>query len=201
MHALRAALPELSQAGLDLLFAAHTHHAWEDRPVPVETLRRLIALAFGGPTAFNQQPLRVLFVTTPEAKARLAPAVGRSNRDKTLAAPVTAIMCHDLAFFRHLPRLWPLADVRPFYDGQPDAARTSSFRNATLQAGYFLMAARALGLDAGPMSGFDAARVTADFLQGRDWEVNFLVNLGHGVPAAVRPRNPRLGFDEVAAIL
>jgi 3-hydroxypropanoate dehydrogenase len=199
--ALRAALPDLPQAGLDLLFGAHTHHAWDGRPVAQATLRRLLALTFGGPTAYNQQPLRVIFVASPEAKARLSPAVSRSNRDKTLAAPVTAILCHDLRFFDHLPRLWPQADVRPWYDGQPEAARLSALRNGTLQAGYFLMAARALGLDAGPMSGFDPARVAADFLQGRDWEVNFLVNLGHGDPAAVRPRNPRLGFDEVAAIL
>jgi 3-hydroxypropanoate dehydrogenase len=201
VRALRAACPALAQAGLDLLFAAHTHHAWDARPVAEATLRRLVELAFGGPTAFNQQPLRVIFVTSPEAKARLAPALSRSNRDKTLAAPVTAILCHDLRFFDHLPRLWPQADVRSWYDGQPGPARDSAFRNATLQAGYFLMAARALGLDCGPMSGFDAAVVAAAFLEGRDWEVGFLMNLGHGDPAAVRPRNPRLGFDEVAAIL
>lgn len=201
VRAIRADLPALPAPALALLFKAHTHHAWDGRPVSAETLRRLVELAFGGPTAFNQQPLRVLFVTSPEAKARLAPALSRANRDKTQAAPVTAILCHDLAFYHHLPRLWPQADVRPYFDGKPEAARESAFRNATLQAGYFLMAARALGLDCGPMSGFDAARVAAEFLQGRDWAVNFLVNLGHGDPDAVRPRNPRLAFDEVADIL
>ncbi|MGC5198763.1 malonic semialdehyde reductase, partial [Aphanothece microscopica] len=164
--------------------------------MPDALLRRLVALAFGGPTAYNQQPLRVIFVTSPEGKARLAPAVSRSNRDKTLAAPVTAILCHDLRFFDHLPRLWPQADVRPWYDGHPATARDSAFRNATLQAGYLLMAARALGLDAGPMSGFDPAAVAAEFLPGRAWEVGFLVNLGFADPAGARPRNPRLGFDE-----
>ncbi len=198
----RAAMAALPEAGLDLLFrAAQTHHGWQDRPVPDDLLRAALDLAKMGPTAFNQQPLRVIFVTSPEGKARLSPAMSRGNHDKTMAAPVTAIMCCDLEFWRNLPELWPAADVRGFYDKSPEAARESAARNGTLQAGYFILAARALGLDCGPMSGFDRAKVAAAFLHGRPWEVNFLVNLGYGLPEKVNPRAPRLPFGRMAEIV
>jgi 3-hydroxypropanoate dehydrogenase len=187
--------------GLDAVFCARTAHGWQDRPVPDALLRRVVELAAMGPTAFNQQPLRVIFVTSAEGKARLAPALSRSNRDKTLAAPVTAILCRDLGFWRALPVLWPAQDVRPFYDGRPAAAAASALRNATLQAGYLIIAARALGLGAGPMAGFDAAAVAAAFLtapETAEWEVDFLLNLGWADPAAHRPRGPRLPFDRIA---
>ncbi|QYK40000.1 MAG: malonic semialdehyde reductase [Paracoccaceae bacterium] len=191
----------VDEAALETIFAAHTAHGWQDRPVPESLLRRMVDLAGMGPTAFNQQPLRVILVTSAEGKARLAPAMSRGNRDKTMAAPVTAILCRDLGFWRNLPDLWPAQDVRGFYDGRPEAALASATRNATLQAGYLVLAARALGLGAGPMSGFDAAAVTAAFLDGPDraeWQVDFLMNIGFADPAANRPRLPRLGFDRIA---
>jgi 3-hydroxypropanoate dehydrogenase len=191
----------------EAIFAGHTAHGWADRPVPQAMLERLVAMAGMGPTAFNQQPLRVIFVTTAEGKARLEPALSRGNRDKTMAAPVTAILCSDLGFWRDLPQVWPQADVRGYFDGKPDAARDSARRNATLQAGYLILAARALGLGAGPMSGFDAGRVAGEFLPGDSgdrmagWEVNFLLNIGWPDPAANRPRLPRHGFGHVARIV
>jgi nitroreductase len=202
IEAARAAMSDLPEAGLDLLFrAAQTHHGWQDRPVPAQLLEQVLDLAKMGPTAFNQQPLRVIFVTTAEGKARLSRAMSRGNHDKTMAAPATAILCYDLEFWRNLPELWPQADVQGYYNKSLDAARESAQRNGTLQAGYFLMAARALGLDCGPMSGFDKAKVADAFLQGRPWEVNFLMNLGYGLPEKVNPRAPRLPFARMAEIV
>lgn len=190
------------------IFEGHTAHGWTDRPVPHDMLGRMVAMAGMGPTAFNQQPLRVIWVTSAAGKARLAPALSRGNRDKTMAAPVTGILCCDLGFWRDLPVVWPHQDVRGYFDGNPQAARDSARRNATLQAGYLIMAARALGLGAGPMSGFDAARVAADFLPPPDsddrmaaWEVNFLLNVGWPDSAADRPRLPRHGVDHVARVI
>lgn len=189
----------LTDEGLELLFgSAHTHNGWNDRPVSDATLALALDLAGMGPTAFNQQPMRVIFVRSPEAKARLAPAMSRGNLDKTMAAPATAILCYDLEFWRHLPEVFPTTDAKVYYEGKPEAARESAFRNGTLQAGYFLMACRAVGLDCGPMAGFDRAKVAEAFLQDRPWEVNFLMNLGHGDPDKVRARNPRLGFRRMA---
>lgn len=194
----------LDAAALARVFGAHTAHGWLDRPVPEPLLRRLVELAGLGPTAFNQQPLRILFVTSPEARARLAPCMSSGNRAKTLAAPVTAILCHDLGFWRRLPALWPERDVRPFYDGRAADAERSALRNGTLQAGYLILAARALGLGAGPMSGFDAGRVAEAFLTAPDtaeWRVDFLLNLGWPDRAADRPRLPRLDFAAVARMV
>lgn len=192
----------------EAIFSGHTAHGWADRPVPQDMLERMVAMAGMGPTAFNQQPLRVILVTSALAKARLEPALSRGNRDKTMAAPVTAILCSDLGFWRDLPQVWPQADVRGYFDGNLQAARDSARRNATLQAGYMILAARALGLGAGPMSGFDAGRVAAEFLPApgsgdrmADWEVNFLLNIGWPDPGAVRPRLPRHGFGHVARIV
>lgn len=199
---MRETTVALAQAELDLLFGqARTHYGWEDREVSDAVLKQALDLAVMGPTAFNQQPLRVIFVRSPEAKAKLAPALSKGNLDKTMAAPATAIMCYDLDFWKNLPEVFPAMDARPFFDGNPAGARESAVRNGTLQAGYFLLAARALGLDCGPMSGFDKAAVAQAFLQGRNWEVNFLINLGHGDPAKVQPRGVRLGFDRVAEVL
>ncbi|HMO71902.1 MAG TPA: malonic semialdehyde reductase [Paracoccaceae bacterium] len=192
----------VGEAALDALFGTHTAHGWLDRPVPRGLIRRMVDLAGMGPTAFNQQPLRLILVDSAGAKARLSPALSGANRAKTMAAPVTAILCHDRGFWRHLPEVWPAQDVRGYFDGQPQAAAESARRNGTLQAGYLIMAARALGLGAGPMSGFDRAKVAAAFTADRqEWEVDMLVNIGWADPAAFRPRNPRLGFDRMAAFV
>ncbi|MGB8814368.1 MAG: malonic semialdehyde reductase [Paracoccaceae bacterium] len=199
---MRSRMAALPQAGLDLLFdEAHTHYGWDGRDVTVAELERALSLASMGPTAFNQQPLRVIFVRSAAAKARLAPAMSKGNHDKTMAAPVTAIICADLEFWRNLPEVFPAMDARPFYEGKLDSARASAQLNGTLQAGYFLMALRAVGLDCGPMAGFDKELVAAAFIEGRPWEVRFLINIGHGDPAKVQPRNPRLGFDRIAEVV
>jgi 3-hydroxypropanoate dehydrogenase len=192
----------LSDEGQDLIFgAARTHRAWLPRPVDDRLLRRVQALAQLGPTSGNCQPLRVLFVRSAEAKARLLPCLSPGNVDKTRAAPVTAIFAHDLEFHEQLPRLFPHADMRANFVGKPDLIATTAFRNGSLQAGYFMLAARTLGLDCGGMSGFDNAKVDAEFFPDGRWASNFLCNLGHGDPSKVTPRLPRLGFDEVARIL
>lgn len=198
----RDALPELSGDALGLLFNnAYTHYGWQERAVTDAVLEKMVSLAETGPTAFNQQPMRVSFVRSAEAKAKLAPALSAGNLDKTMAAPVTAIISFDLDFWQNLPETFPGFDAKAFFEGNPDGARDSATRNGTLQAGYLIMAARALGLDCGPMSGFDPAKVKEAFLQGRNWEVNFLLNLGYGDAGMVRPRNPRLGFGRIAEML
>jgi 3-hydroxypropanoate dehydrogenase len=206
-------MTRLSDAALDTLFrTARTADRFADRPVPADLLTEAVVLAGLGPTAFNQQPLRLLFVQGAEARARLSPCLSSGNRAKTLAAPVTAIVCWDLDFVDDLPQHWPAADVRGFY---PDdaARRASAQRNATLQAGYFLLAARALGLACGPMSGFKPDLVAETFLTGprARWEVNFLLNLGFPAdlppdPAAdpsgaPRPRLPRLPPGRIAQVI
>ncbi len=175
-----------------LFEAGHTAHGWLDRPVDPGLIDRAYRKAAMAPTAFNQQPMRLVLLESAEAKARLSPALSDANRAKTLAAPVAAIVCYDLAFWQHLPTLWPAKDVRGFYDGKPEAAAESAIRNGTLQAGYFLLALRAEGLGAGPMSGFHKARVQAEFLPDSPWQVNFLMTIGWADPAAFRPRAPRL---------
>lgn len=203
IEAARAGMAAQPEAGLDMLFrAAHTHNGWEDRPLDPGLLQQIVDLAKMGPTLMNCQPLRVIFVTSPEAKERLSPAMSEGNRAKTLAAPATAILCWDRDFWQHMPELAPhMADpTAPFRD-KPEAAANAARTSGTLQAGYFLLAARALGLDCGPMGGFDKAAVAAAFLEGRNWEVNFLVNLGHGDPAKVRKRAPRLDFARMAAVV
>lgn len=201
--AARVAMAAQPDAGLDMLFrAAHTHNGWDDRPVTAQTLARIVDLAKMGPTLMNCQPLRAIFVTSAAAKARLAPAMSEGNRAKTLAAPATAILCWDRDFWQYMAELAPhMADpTAPFRD-KPEAAANAARTSGTLQAGYFVIAARALGLDCGPMGGFDKAAVAAAFLEGRNWEVNFLVNLGHGDPAKVRKRAPRLDFARMAVVV
>lgn len=194
-------MPRVDPAALATLFHdARSHPTFHDAPVAPEVLQELTALALLGPTAFNQEPLRVLYLTTPEAKARLEPALSRGNHAKTMAAPVTAILAWDLNFTDHLPQLWPQADVRGYYPDEA-ARRRSAQRSATLGAGYLILAARALGLGCGPMAGFDAARVQSEFLEGTGWEVNFLLNLGWPAAAPPQPRPPRLAFDVAARIL
>lgn len=186
---------------LDCLFrAARTHSAWSDRPVPDHLLRQAWDLARMGPTSANCQPLRVVFVRTPEAKARLKPALMEGNVDKTMKAPVTAILGQDLEFHEKLPRLFPHTDARSWFAGNDALIQSTAFRNSSLQAGYLILALRAVGLDCGPMSGFDAQVVDREFFAGTAIRANFLLNIGYGEPAALHPRGPRLDFDEACSL-
>jgi 3-hydroxypropanoate dehydrogenase len=190
----------LSATALDQLFRqARTHNGWLDQPVPHALLEEAVELAKLGPTAVNASPFRVVFVETPEAKARLKPALSAGNLDKTMAAPVTAIVAHDLAFYDHLPRLFPHADVRPMFADNEAVATHTAVQNGTLQLAYFILALRALGLDTGPMGGFDKDKVDAEFFAGTKTRSNVLVNIGYGDHTKLFPRSPRLAFHEIAA--
>jgi len=200
-HAGRA----LDAAALDTLFrAARSQNGWLPRPVTEATLRELFDLWRWGPTASNGQPARVVFVGTSEGKARLRPCLSPGNVDKTMAAPVTAIIGYDTGFHEHLPRLFPHNPAaRERFAGEHNAvhAATSAFRNGTLQGAYLMLAARALGLDCGPMSGFDHVAVDGAFFAGTAIRSNFLCNLGYGDPAKVFARLPRLAFEECCRIV
>lgn len=192
----------LDQAGLDALFTgARTHYRWLPDPVTDDQLRRLYDIVRAGPTSANSSPARFLFLRTPEAKERLRPALSTGNVDKTLSAPVVTIVAHDPAFFDQLPKLFPHADARSWFAGNETLAADTAFRNGTLQGAYLILAARAIGLDTGPMSGFDNVLVDEILLADRGWKSNFLVNLGHGDPTGLFPRSPRLGFDEACVLL
>jgi 3-hydroxypropanoate dehydrogenase len=188
---------------LDALFReARTHNKFTDEPVSDETLRELYDVLKWGPTSANSSPARYLFLRTREAKQRLAPALSSGNLEKTIAAPVTVIVAYDPKFYQHLPRLFPHnLDARSWFTGNEALAATTAFRNGTLQGAYLIMAARAVGLDTGPMSGFDNDIVDETFLRAYGWRSNFLVNLGHGDPAGVYPRSPRLDFNEACRLL
>jgi len=189
----------IDEAALDRLFReGRTHSAWQARPVSDELLREVVDLAKMGPTSANTLPLRVVLVRSREGKERLKPALAPLNVEKTMAAPVTAIIGHDLAFYELLPRLFPHADARAWFVGNEPLIESTAFRNGTLQGAYFILAARALGLDCGPMSGFDNAKVDAEFFAGTKVKSNFLVNLGYGDPDKLFPRSPRLDADEIA---
>jgi 3-hydroxypropanoate dehydrogenase len=191
----------LDDAALALLFTeARSHNGWRPEPVSDALLEQVYELARTGPTSANCAPGRFVFVRTREGKARLAPALSKGNLAKTMAAPVTVIAAWDSAFYDKLPTLFPHADARSWFTGSAEAARETAFRNATLQAAYLLLAARALGLDAGPMSGFDKAKIDAAFFTGTPWTTNFLINLGHGDPSKLFGRLPRLDFTEACAL-
>ncbi|MEO8487461.1 MAG: malonic semialdehyde reductase [Betaproteobacteria bacterium] len=192
---------KLDDSALDTLFRdAHTVNGFDSRPVSDATLHALYDLLKWAPTTANSNPARFVFVRSPEAKAKLGPALSAGNHDKTMATPCTAIVAYDLAFHEELPRLFPHTDARSWFAGRPDHIQVSAFRNGTLQGAYLILAARALGLDCGPMSGFDNAKVDAAFFAGTTIRSNFLVNLGHGDLSTVRARNPRLAFDEACRI-
>ena len=192
----------LSEAGLDQLFRnARTFNAWLPKDVSDEQLHRLYELAKFGPTSANASPMRLVFVKSKEAKEKLAPFLSEANRAKTMEAPVTAIVATDHEFYEHLPKLFPHADARSWFVGNQPLIDTTAFRNATLQGAYVLMAARALGLDCGPMSGYDQAGVDAAFFAGTAVKSNFLINIGHGDAGRnLFPRSPRLSFDEACTI-
>jgi 3-hydroxypropanoate dehydrogenase len=188
----------LSDEGLDLIFReARTHNVWLDRPVDDALLRRVYDLARMGPTSANMCPMRVVFVKSKEGKEKLKPALDAGNVAKTMIAPVTAILGMDVHFFEQLPKLFPHADAKPWFKDLPDnVLEYIALRNSSLQGAYFMLAARALGLDCGPMSGFDNAKVDAAFFAGTTVKSNFLCNLGHGDATKLFPRSPRLSFEE-----
>lgn len=194
--------PALSEAALAALFhEARTQNAWADRPLPAGTAERLWDAVKMGPTSANCLPGRLLFIESPEAKARLEPLMSSGNRAKTMTAPMTVIVCQDMAFYDKLPELFPHVDARPWFTGSPEKIRDTAARNSTLMGGYLILAARAMGLDCGPMSGFDAEGVAREFLDGTGWEPNFMVNIGYGDPAGVQARLPRLAFADACRIL
>jgi len=194
---------KLDAAALDLLFRqARSHNKFTDASVSDDTLRELHDLLKLGPTSANCSPARYLFLRTPEAKQRLAPALSSGNLEKTMAAPVTVIVAYDPSFYEKLPQLFPHnPDARSWFTSNDSLAATTAFRNGTLQGGYLVLAARALGLDTGPMSGFDNTKVDEEFLSWRGWRSNFLVNLGYGDPSGMFPRSPRLDFDDACVLL
>jgi 3-hydroxypropanoate dehydrogenase len=189
----------LDEGALKQLFLeARTHRTWLAREVPDTVLREIIDLMKMAPTANNGLPARVTFVKSKSAKERLKPHLSPGNVDKTMAAPATAIIGYDLKFFAHPPKG---QDGLKGFDDSPDKAHTVAFRNGSLQGGYFILAARALGLDCGPMSGFDNAGVDKEFFAGTDTKSNFLCNVGYGDSSALRPRGPRFDFGEIAQVL
>jgi 3-hydroxypropanoate dehydrogenase len=191
----------VDQASIDaLLRDARTFYAWQDSPVADEELRALFDLLKWGPTSANASPARFVFIRTAAGRERLRPALSAGNIDKTMSAPVTVIVAHDPHFYDHLPKLFPHADARGWFAGNPALAAETAFRNGTLQGAYLILAARALGLDCGPMSGFDQTKVDEAFLSDRGWKSNFLVNLGHGDATGQYPRSPRLSFDEACVL-
>jgi len=193
----------LDAAALDTLFReARSHNKFTDQPVTDDELRELHALLKAGPTSANSSPARFLFLRTSEAKQKLAPALSSGNHDKTMAAPVTAIVAYDPKFYEKLPRLFPHnPDAESWFTNNDSLAAITAFRNGTLQGAYLILAARALGLDTGPMSGFDNAKVDELFLAEHGWRSNFLCNIGHGDPEGLFPRSPRLLFEEACVLL
>src|SRR5437867_11855638 len=192
----------LNDDALDVIFrTARTYNGWLDKPVSDETLSEIYNLMKWGPTSANASPARFLLLRTKVAKERLRPALAPGNVQKTMAAPVTVIVAYDLRFYEKLPKLAPHnPGFRDLFANNPELAEVTAKRNSTLQGAYLIIAARALGLDCGPMSGFDNARVDATFFPDGKWKSNFLCNLGYGDPASVKPRNPRLSFEEACRI-
>ncbi|MDN3564766.1 malonic semialdehyde reductase [Paeniroseomonas aquatica] len=191
----------LDAPALDQLFrSARTANAWQDRTVPDTKLQELYDLLKLGPTSANSSPARFVFVRTAEGKAKLKDALSEGNIAKTMTAPVIVIVAHDPRFYDELPKLFPHADARSWFAGNAALAEVTAFRNGTLQGAYLIMAARAVGLDTGPMSGFDNAKVDEAFFAGSGWKSNFLVNLGYGDESGLFPRSPRLSFDEAARL-
>ncbi len=193
----------MNDEGLDLIFRkARTHNVWLDKPLDDALLRQVYDLARMGPTSANMCPMRIVFVKSPEAKERLKPALDPGNVAKTMAAPVTAIIAMDIHFYEQLPKLFPHADARAWFKDLPDnMLEYIALRNSSLQGAYFMLAARALGLDCGPMSGFNNAKVDAEFFAGTTVKSNFLCNLGYGDASKLYPRSPRLTFEEACKIV
>ena len=192
----------LNDAGMDIIFRdARTHRSWLEEEVSDVLLQAIYDLAKMGPTSANCSPMRVVYVKSTEAKERLKPALSKGNVEKTMAAPATAIIAHDLAFYDHLPKLAPHFDARAMFAGKEDLIEETAFRNGSLQGAYFIIAARSLGLDCGPMSGFDNQKVDAEFFRDGRSKSNFLCNLGYGDSSKLRERQPRLEFEEACEII
>lgn len=192
----------IDENSLDVLFRqARTHNGWRDEPVDAGLLTDVWNLARMGPTSANCSPARIVFVVSNEAKEKLKPCLMEGNVEQTMTAPATAIFGHDLEFHERLPELFPHTDARSWFAGKEAHIRTTAFRNGTLQGAYLMLAARALGLDCGPMSGFDNDKVDQAFFAGTSIKSNFLCNLGYGNPDTLRPRNKRLEFDEACSVV
>ncbi|QCT20348.1 malonic semialdehyde reductase [Jejubacter calystegiae] len=192
----------LTPEALQRLFLnARTHSVWRDTPVTEAKIREIYALLRMGPTSANCSPARFVFIRTPEGKARLKPALSAGNLDKTMSAPVTAIVAWDDAFYDRLPELFPWADARAWFTGSPELVEETAMRNSAMQAGYLILACRALGLDTGPMSGFDRDRVDREFFADSLWKSNLLINIGYGDEQCLHPRLPRLGFEDACQLM
>ena len=200
--AFAEAAAALDGPALDVLFRqARTHNLWTGRPVTDAALRQVYDLMKMAPTSANMCPVRIVFVKSDAAKARLRPALVSGNVEKTMTAPVCAIIGHDLAFWEHLPRLFPHKDMTAMFRDNREMTEVAAFRNGSMQGGYFILAARAIGLDCGPMSGFDNAAIDEEFFAGTSVKSNFLCNLGYGIADQLFPRAPRFDFEEVCQIL
>jgi len=192
----------VGDAAMDRIFRqARTHRSWNGDPVSDVVLAAVYELARMPPTSANCSPMRVLFLKSKEAKERLRPVLSEGNVKQTMAAPVTAVIAYDTQFYELLPRLWPFENARSWFAGKEALIKETALRNGSLQGAYLILAARALGLDCGPMSGFDNAKVDAEFFPDGKWKSNFLCNLGVGDPTKLYVRNPRLEFDEMCRIL
>ena len=192
----------LTQENLATLFtAARTHNEWHDKPVADAQLQQIYDLMKWGATSANCSPARLVFVKSEAEKTKLLTCIGPGNQDKTRTAPVTVIIGMDMAFYEKLPQLFPHADARSWFAGNQALIDATAFRNSSLQGAYLMLAARALGLDCGPMSGFDAEKVNAAFFAGTEVKANFVCNLGYGVVEKLFPRSPRLAFDEACKIV
>lgn len=187
---------------LDILFnEAKTYYAWQDKPVPHDLLRKIYDLAKMGATSANCSPMRVIFVESKEAKEKLKPCLAPANIEKSMSAPIVALMANDMEFYNHLPTLFPHTDAKSWFVGNEELIKTTAFRNGTLQAAYLMLAARACRLDCGPMSGFDNVKLDETFFKGTSFKSNFICNLGYGDPKDLFPRSPRFNFADVCKIL
>jgi 3-hydroxypropanoate dehydrogenase len=193
----------VSSQDLDLIFRnARTHTVWLDKPVSDDLLKQAYELAKMGPTSANMCPMRIVFVKSREAKEKLKPALDAGNVDKTMKAPVTAIIAMDVHFYEQLPKLFPHVDAKAWFKDLPEnVLEYTALRNGSLQGAYFMLAARSLGLDCGPMSGFNNAKVDAAFFAGTTVKSNFLCNIGHGDASKLYPRSPRLTFEEACKVV
>ena len=192
----------LESAALDLLFgSARTHNVWQDRTVSEIVLRRLFDLMKMAPTSMNISPARIIFVKTEEGKEKLKPALVSGNVEKTMTAPVCAIIGHDLDCWKQLPKLFPFKDMSSLFSNNPDFVLSTAFRNCSMQGAYLIMAARALGLDCGPMSGFDNDLVDKEFFSGTAVKSNFLCNIGYGRKEKLSDRAPRFNFEDVCEVI
>ena len=192
----------IAQASLDqLFFKARTANGFTDQPVPLALLQQAYDIAKMGATSMNTQPTRYVFLNSPESRSRLLPALSPGNVDKTRAAPVTVIVATDTRFYEHMPQVWHGAGAKEMFEADLPMAQATAIRNGTLGAAYFMIAARAVGLDCGPMSGVDLAKVNAEFFADGRFQTNFLINLGYGDNSKLFDRNPRLAFEQACTVL